>query len=378
MAVIPFPVTPPACCGKPAHATRIVLPVAPTVIARTQHASDRKAAAMPVGEAMAWIGNLQKGSTTVKSADINGPGDPLAAIDLTLHTAMAVRQSFPDAAISVTTLGIHGETAAPMLAEAGVGRLVLEVNGIDPETIGRLYAWIRPGKRTLPITQAAALLVEEQQLSVAACRKAGIEVTAKTTLYPGINLDKVGEIAGTVAGWGVNAMIVVPCQTSTGNQSPTDEQLAAARNTVAAVLALGEDTPAEECILPPEKSGVAGLPKPTPERPNVAVVSGSGMEVDLHLGHAIKVLIYGPRADGLACLLETRPAPEPGAGSERWLQLADTLQDCFALLAASAGNNPRQILGEKGITVLVTEGDIEGLVDVLYGGGRKGKGKKRG
>jgi nitrogen fixation protein NifB len=33
-------------------------------------------------------------------------------------------------------------------------------------------------------------------------------------------------------------------------------------------------------------------------------------------------------------------------------------------------------LNRRGVTVLVTEGEIEGTVDVLYGGGKKGKGRK--
>ncbi len=97
------------------------------------------------------------------------------------------------------------------------------------------------------------------------------------------------------------------------------------------------------------------------------------MEVDLHLGQAYQVLIYGPRQDGLICLLGSRPVPEPGSGNSRWEELAQTLTDCFAILAASAGESPRRVLGEHGITVLITDSEIEGTVDLLYGGGKKGK-----
>ena len=96
------------------------------------------------------------------------------------------------------------------------------------------------------------------------------------------------------------------------------------------------------------------LPKPTKDRPNVAVASSNGIEVDLHLGQAIKFIIYGPRDDGLACLLEVRDAPEPGKGSTRWTELAKVLPDCFILLAASAGETPRRALAEAGIKVLIT------------------------
>ncbi|MCW5201226.1 hypothetical protein VU07_05490, partial [Desulfobulbus sp. F4] len=72
-----------------------------------------------------------------------------------------------------------------------------------------------------------------------------------------------------------------------------------------------------------------------------------------------------------------RDAPEAGAGSSRWETLArECLFDCFALLAAKAGENPQKVLAEQGIKVLLAEDSIEGLVDVLYGGGKKQKCKK--
>jgi nitrogen fixation protein NifB len=134
--------------------------------------------------------------------------------------------------------------------------------------------------------------------------------------------------------------------------------------------------PADLCNVTPLSQGSEALPKPIPVRPNVAVVSSNGMDIDLHLGQAVKVLIYGPREDGLTCLLGTRPAPEPGGGGERWRRLAEVLPDCFALLAASAGANPREILGQNGIPVVACEEEIEGAVDLLYGGGKKRRDKR--
>ncbi|MCI5132052.1 MAG: dinitrogenase iron-molybdenum cofactor biosynthesis protein, partial [Candidatus Electrothrix sp. EH2] len=94
-------------------------------------------------------------------------------------------------------------------------------------------------------------------------------------------------------------------------------------------------------------------------------------------GQASQVLIYGPREDGLACLLESRPAPEAGSGDSRWQALAEKcLFDCFALLATHAGKNPQKVLGDLGIKVLLTEENIEGTVEVLYGGGKKKNCKK--
>ena len=43
-----------------------------------------------------------------------------------------------------------------------------------------------------------------------------------------------------------------------------------------------------------------------------------------------------------------------------------------AILAASAGAPPREFLATKGITVLTGEAQIQGAVDTLFGGGKKG------
>ncbi|HER63369.1 MAG TPA: hypothetical protein ENO11_05265 [Desulfobacteraceae bacterium] len=118
------------------------------------------------------------------------------------------------------------------------------------------------------------------------------------------------------------------------------------------------------------------MPRPTGARPNVAVLSANGMDIDLHLGQAIKALIYGHREDGLPCLLQARDLPEPGSGDTRWQQVAAILDDCFVLLAAYAGKKPREILASHGLPLLLMEDNVEGTVDALYGGGREGKRKK--
>ncbi|MEN8141632.1 MAG: NifB/NifX family molybdenum-iron cluster-binding protein [Thermodesulfobacteriota bacterium] len=100
------------------------------------------------------------------------------------------------------------------------------------------------------------------------------------------------------------------------------------------------------------------------------------MDIDLHLGQAIKALIYGPREDGLPCLLESRDLPEPGHGGKRWLELAEILADCCCLLAEAAGQTPKETLSKQGLPVILINDNVEGTVDALYGGGKKGKCKK--
>ncbi len=340
---------------------------------------------MPPGGALNWVAEHLRAGAAVAAVDLAGPGDPLAEISLTEETLLLIRQNHPDIVLTLTTLGIHGEKFAGTLKELGVSSVTLLVDAVDHEVADKLYAWIRPDKKTIPLGQATAMLMDEQARAIAAFKEAGCTVNIQTTVYPGVNDGHVGEIARTMAGRGAAKMILVPYIAPADPQekvlSPPDKKMLE--------NALHQGAEHLETSLQPARTGGLGAgcsaflgscesladrpPVPTKKRPNVAVVSSNGMEVDLHLGQAYQVLVYGPREDGLPCLLTTRPVPEPGRGSSRWQELAETLDDCFAILTASVGESPRQILGDHGITVLITDNEIEGTVDVLYGGGKKKK-----
>ncbi len=366
---------------------RLHLPVAPRANARIRFADNAstKPAMMPE-EAVAWMEHVINSGKAVDIVGITGPGDPLAAPEPTLRTLRLVRAKSPEISLCLTTLGIGGNLIAEELAEIGLSHITMLVDAVTPEVAEKLYAWIRPSTKTMPLPEAAKYLLNEQAKAVTAFKRAGITVKINTTVYPGYNAGHVEHVAAAMATLGADIMGVVPYLPADENgDHPAEsgmELISTVRDRAARHMDLmpaweqcGEDivglnTPGKDA------APVSVMPKPSLARPNVAVVSSDGMDVDMHLGHAVKILIYGPREDGLQCLLETREAPEPGSGSSRWKKLATILHDCFVLLTASAGDTPRQILSRKGLSVLITDGEIEGTVDVLYGGGKKGKGRK--
>lgn len=381
-----------AAAANNTEVTFLKLPVAPLAFCRMRYTPEAKApSAMNASEVVAEIGRYP-GLTHV---ELEGPGDPLASMAATMATVALLRQHRPKLIIGVTTVGLNGAEQAVELAAAGVQNVNLQVETLDATTAEKLYAWIRPGKKTIPLKEVVPLLLDEQAKAVPALAAAGLNVTIRTTVYPGINAHQIAATAETMAELGATAMQLVPFM---ADPVLTDappaatrvhmEQLAKLTNHFLPTISLQMDVEQCGCDCGPRcGSGTncgcgavtpvqTGLPKPTAERPRVAVVSGTGMDVDLHLGQAKTILIYGPREDGLACLLETRQAPDPGSGESRWEQLADILHDCFALLAASAGQRPREVLGNRGIRVILTEENIEGTVDVLYGGGKKEKCKQ--
>ena len=393
MTVIPLSSAPGfAAAAHAAEPPGCTLPVAPQAVCRVRYARENQTRqALNPSEVVAEI-DRYPGLTRV---ELDGPGDPLASMAATLATVAVLRQHRPEVTIGLTTVGLHCAERAADLAAAGVESVTLLVDTLDAATAERLYAWIRPGKKNIPLQDAVSLLLDEQARAVPALAAAGLAVTIQSTVYPGINAHYMAAIAETMAELGATAMRLVPFlpDPTLANAPPAAtrehlEQLARLTSHFLPTTSVVMDVADCGCDCGPRcgsgtncgcgavASVQTGLPQPTIQRLRVAVVSATGMDVDLHLGQASKLLIYGPREDGLACLLETRQAPDPGSGVSRWEQLADVLHDCFALLAVSAGQRPREVLGNRGIRVILTEENIEGTVDLLYGGGKKHKCKQ--
>ncbi len=364
--------------GSNGHGLGITLPVAPQALARIRFTPEEKTpAALTPREALARLDARLAAGDAIDTVEISGPGDPLATMDRTLETLDLVREKYPKLTLTVTTLGIHGDQQVKALAAHGVSRLTLLVEGVDPEVLQRVYAWIRPAKRTVPLAQAAETLLSEQATCLAACKQAGIAATIRATVFPEANDTHIEAIARETAAMGATEMVILPGLPVIAGErtipAPPLELMQILRGLAGQHLPMAEAPAAAAPSMDAAGMPPSLAPRPSPERPNVAVVSQGGVEVDLHLGQASRVLIYGPREDGLISLLHTRPMPATGGGTSRWQQLAATLADCFCLLAASAGDNPRAVLQDHGISLLITTGEIESTVDHLYSGGKKGK-----
>lgn len=371
----------PDCIHTDPNPGIIQLTVAPRVNHRIRFSplNGSKQSLLLPQAALGRIRELESIGSRIDGVLIHGPGDPLAEIDLPLETIRLVRQQYPELPITVRTLGIGGLQHADKLRQAGVTDVEVLIDAIEPGVMEKIYAWVRPGFKTLKLSEATATLASEQTQALQAFKDAGLKIRIVSTLYPMVNDEQFELLAKKVADLGADEMVLHPYAPESGADislpEPSPELMATVVGKIANILPAIEGRPAV-IESQEDKNGTCDLPKPHKSRPNIAVVSSNGMEVDLHLGQAPQLLIYGPREDGLKCLLECRPAPEPGAGKERWDILAGTIPDCFALLAASAGERPRRILDRHGINVLITHDNIEGSVDMLYDGGKKGCGKK--
>lgn len=392
----------------------LLLPVAPRSNARSRHGDTGVSTPCACGtqpaspallphEALEHLRTVMESGAVVDTVGIAGPGDPFAVPHRTLETLHLVRAAYPHITLTVTTNGLGVASHAAALADTGVSHVTLLMDAVDPELVDTLYAWIRPGTRTLRPGEGAALLVDEQAVALAALVRAGIEVTVCVTVYPGINDTHVGDIAAAAKVLGASGIYVVPFVPAEDAAGPVPAAGAAtmdaARNAAAAYLPVLDASARDGlpvarrtdpgCGEPVAVSAGSGLPLPGGDRPYVAVASSDGFDVDEHLGHARQFLVYGPkdgpasgpsadRMTGPVELLGVRPAPPAGSGDARWEALAAVLSDCAYLLVSSAGQRPVEYLAGKGLRVIQTEDNIEGLVDVLYGGGKKGRKRGKG
>ncbi len=365
------------CFGANSKASvgRVHLPVASRSFARIRFTPEtKKTSAMQPEAAVCMLDTLIAEGKKIKVAGITGPGDPLADFDSTYTTLMLVKSKYPAINLCLTTLGINGDKYAEKLANLKISHITVLVDAVDPDVTANLYAWIRPSTKNIPLSKAAEMLTTEQAGAIKAFKKAGLTVKVNTILYPE-NIDHIEAIAANVKALGADILSLTPFIPPEDSEiTPvSNEQIKRARKQAAKYIELMEPWTKCGAEIELKTACESSIPKPTKARPNVAVVSSSGVDIDLHLGHTHQVIIYGPREDGLACLLETRPTPEPGGGSARWEKLSETIQDCFALVCSGAGDKPKQILGSKGMSVIVSDDNVEGMVDVLYGGGKKGK-----
>lgn len=346
-------------------------------------------------QALSYLDSVLKHDPRIAVVGIAGPGDPFATAERTLETLRLVRQGHPELLLCVASNGLSAARYVDDLAALAVSHVTLTVNAVDPEIGAKIYAWVRDGRRIHRGRIGAELLWGRQAEVIRGLKRHGVTVKINTIIVPGINDEHVPEIARRVAELGADIANCVPLYPVAGTEfgsleSPSPEQVAAIRAEVArhlpimehctrcradAVGILGESMPArvELALLHAAAhadhatSMVSDGAGPVEDRPCVAVATMEGVLVNQHLGEAHRLAVYDRGQHGYR-LVETRAAPPPGGGPNRWLALAETLHDCRALLVASAGEAPRAVLADHGIKLIFMEGLIEEGLDAVYRG----------
>jgi nitrogen fixation protein NifB len=317
-------------------------------------------------------------------AGIAGPGDPFANPDETLKTLRLIKEKFPHVLLCLSTNGLVIADYLDEIAEIGVTHVTITVNAVDPLIGQKIYSWVRDGKVIYRGVKGAAALLGRQICAIEGLKSKGITVKVNTIVVPTVNDHHVEEVALTMAGLGVDIHNCMPMH-PTGD-TPFENIAEPDKETIDAVRAragrylpqmlhctrcradaaglLGEDRSREfsGCLVQ-----CAGLFPGAAEQPFVAVATMEGILVNQHLGEAYKLQIWSKTEDGFHCVGE-RMAPEPGGGIMRWMQLAEILKDCRAVLVAGIGENPARVLKQAGIEPIEISGFIKPVLEAVYSG----------
>lgn len=317
---------------------------------------------------------------------IAGPGDPFANPVETMSTLRLTREKFPNLMLCLATNGLGIGPYIDELATMNVSHVTITITAVDPKIGANIYAWIRDGKMPLRGEAAAALLLERQLAAVRELKARNIVVKINSIIIPGINDTHIPEIAKVVGGMGVdimNCMPLVPVAGAMFEELPAPDGAMTARVRLQSGLHLPQMIHCARCRA--DAVGLINEKMSTEQmetlnrfarraidagrtRPYVAVASREGALVNMHLGEAARVLIFGrdeTTASGFK-FIEIRRSPEPGSGTSRWTELADTLHDCRAFLVNAAGPSPKNALEDRGIEVVEMEGLIEEGLAAIY------------
>jgi nitrogen fixation protein NifB len=314
---------------------------------------------------------------------IAGPGDPFANGHETMETLHLVRERHPDIMLCLATNGLELSKHIDDLADLKVSHVTVTVNAVDPEISRWIYAWARVKSKMYRGIDAARVILEKQLEGIGRLKEKGIVVKVNTVIIPGINDGHLTEIARCMAEMKVDIMNCIPLYHVAGTpfagiDPPTAERTKALREEVKTYLPqmghcsrcradaagmIGEVQSSE--IMQLLKS--ASQTEVTAERPYVALSSMEGILVNQHLGEATQLWIFGIH-DGKPELVERRFTPSAGSGSERWIQMADMLNDCNTILVSGIGANPLIALERAGIRVVVMEGLAKEGVDAVLTG----------
>jgi len=360
----------PAGVCAPARPMRLA--AAPRHVAMCRYSSlvDPDREALSPAQCMAALEKALADGAALSGIVIAGPGDPLAETGRTLDLLFAVRALAPDLPVRLVTAGLGLPPALDALREAGVDGVTLQVNAVSPEMAAALYAWVRPGVRTLRAAEGAAALLAGQAEAMQVLRDAGLPAEVEFLLVPGVNGAHLHDVASWAAARGAVRFSVLPARSSAvphtaAPHEPDDAAMAAAVTLAGGVLPAVDGRPCaahgEESDEALDESGLYDAAKPY-----VAVATSDGVNVDVHLGKAEKLLLYDVR-QGEVALAGSRACPPKGGGEGRWEALADVLADCRALIAASAGESPRQALLARGLPVVTGSTTVEEAASRIFG-----------
>ena len=315
---------------------------------------------------------------------IAGPGDPFANPEETIETMRLVKKDFPDKIFCLSTNGLNLKQYIDPISELGVTHVTITINAVDPEIGSKIYSWVRLDKKIYRGLAAAEVILKNQLECIPLLKNRGIIVKINSIILPGINEDHIPEVAKKVSELGADVMNCIPIVPN--NDTVFGDIEEPSKPMIFRVRALAGEhinlmTHCSRCradaagLLGHDFKGAFGMLqefasmplKPNDDRPYVAVATHEGLLVNMHLGEARSLYVYRQTPNGFH-FVEERSMPEAGTGDFRWINLANSIKDCRAILVSGVGGNPTKILQVSGVRVIQMTGLIDDGLDAVFNG----------
>jgi nitrogen fixation protein NifB len=333
-------------------------------------------------QAAGYLQALNERMDNLSVIGIAGPGDPFANPEETLETMRRAKALFPDKLFCLSTNGLELEPYIDEIAELGVSHVTITINSVDPEVTAQIYKWVRFNKHVYRGVEGAKVLLDRQLACIPMLKSKGITVKINSILIPGVNENHIEEVARVCASLGADVINCIPliptAETPFENVEKPDSKMLFKVRTLAsthlplmshcarcradAAGLLGQDLTDVHALM---KEYASRVEMEVEGRPYVAVATNEGLLVNQHLGEALYLNIYKQTPKGYQ-LVEERLTPRPGAGDQRWVDLARLLHDCRALLVSGAGETPKHILKATQLHVVEMTGLIDEGLDGIY------------
>lgn len=340
---------------------------------------------------------------------IAGPGDPLANPARTFDTFRRLTEETPDIKLCVSTNGLNLPDSVEELCKHNIDHVTVTINCLDPEIGAKIYPWIFWDHRRIRGTEAARILIDQQQKGLEMLVARGVLVKVNSVLIPGVNDQHLKEVARVVKEKGAFLHNVMPIIAEpehgtyfglTGQREPTAAELQEVQDCCAgdmnmmrhcrqcradAVGMLGEDRGAEftldkietmeidypaamqkraqvhQDILAQLEKAEADPSEPrslAASRPVQMAVATKGQGViNQHFGHATEFLVYEASPEGVRMVGHRqvmRPYCEGGdsCGEDAesiMAAIVENLAGCEVLLCSKVGFEPWGTLEAAGI-----------------------------
>ncbi|MBI0583956.1 MAG: nitrogenase cofactor biosynthesis protein NifB [Methanomassiliicoccus sp.] len=319
---------------------------------------------------------------------IAGPGDPLANEE-TFRTLELVGKEFPEMTLCLSTNGLNLPKNVERLKALNVKFITVTMNAIDPEVGAKVYDFVHYEGKNYRGTEAAEILLRNQQEGIRKAAEAGMLVKVNSVLIPGINADHLPAVAKRAKELGAYIINILPLIPVPGTKfenvpAPTAKQRRELQDLCEvdirqmrhcrqcradAIGLLGEDRSAEfaHYTCQARDKGTkepVGLELEGSTKYRIAVATSDGKNVDQHFGHAEVFRVYVVEAGRISeeesiDVREQQEIPLFGPGHRTKIEsTAEKLKGVDAVISTKYGGPAVEIIRENGIIPVEDGGEV--------------------